>query len=339
MIDDIFTRAKETDQNKERAAGNLAIAAAADASTQLAQSTPAGEPTEVILYGFPQAFQYAAIEFYERVSQGAILEDYDRFPANTKYDLSLSLRRSRGPTKLSKEAVLKRNNYRGGEHWIKVTFDSDKAAARACQYAPHNIKGYLIYAERYRGVGPAVDEAIIATEEAIESAQGSPSQRSTSTLQQMQSSETASSATATATNTGTLPDPFNPTPTDPLALRRPRTTALSPLGTSQPLTPVEGTSTAVQPAPGKTPRIRGAKRTTLLPAEQALLPAKSNVQRLVGGWFLIGLLFGGGDMIGDSVPRDDAGNFDSSKASLYWIFWYYVDLLFRTDFCGLQGDD
>jgi len=341
VIDDIFTRAKESEQNKESQRSSAPLGSVADsgAGAQVSQSTPAGQPSEVILYGFPPNFQYAAIEFYERVSQGAILEDYDRYPTNTKYDLSLSLRRSRGATKLSREALLKKNHYHGGDHWIKVTFDSAEAAERACYYAPHVIQGYIIHAEPYRGIGPAADDPILATAAAMASVTASPSQSSSGTLQnQAPSSETASSATATAT--GTLPDPFASPPQTP----RPSRSTIAPptprLGSAPSLPGTASTTTALQTSPGKGPRIRGARRAVLLPAEQALLPASSRWQRAFGTWPLVGLLLGGGsDIIGDHVPRDSLGKFDHEKASLYWLFWWWFDWIFWTDFCGVKGDD
>src|ERR1700760_1003462 len=68
-IDDIFARAKE---NK----GIGWTAPTPDSSHS--QSTATGVPTECILYGFPEVYQYSAIEFYERISLGTIYEDYDR---------------------------------------------------------------------------------------------------------------------------------------------------------------------------------------------------------------------------------------------------------------------
>jgi hypothetical protein len=242
--------------------------------------------------------------------------------------------------KLSKEALLKKNQYHGGEHWIKVTFDSAEAAERACYYSPHTLNGYLIHAEPYRGVGPsAPDEAILATPQAVESAKASPSQRSSTTLQRMtpSMSETATSATATAT--GTQPD-LNP-PSTPTPRPRSALTSSTLLSSSQTaLSTTAGASTALYKSPAKTPRIRGAKRAILHPAEKALLPAPSPWQRLFTSLPLVGLLFGSGSsIIGDHVPTDSNGNFDKSKASLYWLFWFWVDWLFWSDFCGLKGED
>ncbi|KAF2421244.1 hypothetical protein EJ08DRAFT_653478 [Tothia fuscella] len=338
-IDDIFNRAKERDQitqqNSAPAAPAFPITGSAVDATRPSTQPPAvtSVATEVILYGFPAAFQYAAIEFYERVSQGAILEDYERRPPTSKYDHTLSLGRPRPVGKLSKEALLKKNRYHGGDHWIKVTFESAEAAERACYASPHVVKGYIIYAETYRGVGPAEDRAIHATpaaRQAISSATVSPSQRSSATVQQntfTPPSDTATSATATAPIS--LPDPF-------LASTGPARSGLTPIfpGTTS------SSSTALQSSPERPLRIRGAKRAVLLPAEQALLPASSRWQRAFGSWPLIGLLLGGGsDLIGDAVPRNDAGEFDMAKAGLYWLFWFWIDSIFGSDFCGLRGED
>ena len=192
VIDDIFTKVKSSDTPR---AGRDIIAEAGAQTTQLA---PAGVPTEVILYGFPPLYQYSAIEFYERVSEGNIYEDYDRYPPNSRYDLSISRSALSRSSKMPPEALKKVNRYHGGDHWIKVTFDSAEAAERACYYSPHTLNGHIIYAERYRGVGPSVDQAIPATEEALHSVTASPSQKSTSTVAPRQgaSSSTVTSATA-----------------------------------------------------------------------------------------------------------------------------------------------
>jgi hypothetical protein len=288
-----------------------------------------GQPTEAILYGFPAAFQYAAIDFYERVSQGAIYEDYDRFPPHTKYDLSLSLRQARSSGRISKEALRKKNLYDGGEHWIKVTFDSAEAAERACYYSPHVIKGYLVYAEPYRGSGPTNDEAILATPAAVASATASPSQRSSATLLSQtpgaSSSITASSATATAN----LHDPFAPSPLG-LSVASPPTS--SSLGRS---TALDSHSSEQR----NKPRIRGAKRAILLPAEKALLPSTTTWQKFANVPIVNLFIGNGSDFIGHQVPRKEDGTFDWENASVYWRFWWCVDYYCWTDWLGLKGDD
>lgn len=299
---------------------------------QTTQVTPIGQPTEVILYGFPPAYQYAAIDHYERVSQGIIYEDYDRHPPNAKYNLSLSLGRTHSPATISKEALRKKNRYHGGEHWIKVTFDSADAAERACHYSPHVIQGHIVYAEPYRGTGPSTDVAIPATEAAIASVTASPSQDTSKTLNiNSAASDTASSATA-AVREGHEESFSSSTTVQPpqtLINRRVR----SPLVPTSPPPPKTPTS-----SPKKGVRIPGVKG--LESSDKALLPAQSTWQRAFSHLPLVGLLVGGGsDIIGSQVPRKDDGSFDWQNASVYWQTWAYIDLFLRTDFCGIKGDD
>ncbi|KIW09150.1 uncharacterized protein PV09_00086 [Verruconis gallopava] len=329
-IDDIFKRAKEADEARELARSTAApVAGVLPApESQEIKSTPAGTPTEVILYGFAPGFQYAAIEFYERASRGIILEDYDRYPPNPRYSNSLSMRQSRGPgLKLSKEALRKKNTHRGGTHWIKVTFDSAEAADLACAASPHVINGYIVHAELYRGEGPAGgDVAILATPQALASATASPSQRSSTTARDV-STETASTATATTAAT-ILPDPFVAPST-----QRPT----SPTST----VPVQNTSVSSSMALKERPlRIRGAKRAVLLPADQALVPGKNATQRFIEAVPILGWFFSGSsDLIGEGVPRRDDETVDWDSVGIYWKFWWWIDWWFGTDYCGLKGDD
>jgi hypothetical protein len=277
-------------------------------------------PTEVLLYGFPEAYQYSAVEFYERVSGGIIYEDYDRLPQNTRFDLTLSRSAGARTTKVPAEALGKVNRYHGGEHWIKVTFDSMEAADRACYYSPHVLHGHMIHAERYRGEGPVRDEPIAATKERVASVRSSPSQTTSSSTIKPTSSHTASSATA---------QPETQIELQQLPIAIP---SLRPGVTS--------TSTAIRQP--KTPLIRGATRATLLPAESALLPASSRWQRTFGAWPIIGFFFGGPshDMIGNELPLKEDGTIDWDNASLYWWFWAFLDTyLFFCNFLGLKGED
>ncbi|KAJ9635364.1 hypothetical protein H2199_008367 [Coniosporium tulheliwenetii] len=201
VMDDIFNSFKASQQAAQPARqpsvppGSLPVSAsmpnletaAAASALPSTQSTAPKEPTEVILYGFGTEYQWAAIEFYERVSRRT----------------------------LSATALRKKNTYMGGDHWIKVTFDSPEAADQACYCSPHNIHGYLVVAERFRGIGPAQDAPMYAAPGQTQS----PS-RSTSTLQggtQTLSPESSSGTASSATATGAARDPPSPTP-------RPRTT-------------------------------------------------------------------------------------------------------------------
>jgi hypothetical protein len=306
-IDDIFVKAKKRDQ--ERVPTSDAASAA--------PKTPAGAPTEVILYGYAEPYQWAAIEFYERVSQGIIYEDYEREPSNTKYDLSLA-RSTTTRSRIPSDALRKVSRYHGGEHWIKVTFNSSQAADRACYASPHKLNGHLVYAERYRGTGPAEDAAIPATEEALRSVASSPL-ATTGTATAGVSATPAATGTSATLSTETLDSGPAAWPSD------------------------AGTSTAtLDSAAVRGLRVRGAKRAVLLPADKALLPAASLWQRTFGSWPVVGFLFGGAshEFIGSEVPRKDDGTFDWDKASMYWQFWATLDYyIFFANFLGLKGED
>lgn len=300
--------------------------------------TPAGQPTEVILYGFPLVYQYAAVDFYERVSQGVIYEDYDRYPPNAKYNLSLTLGRTHSPANISREALRKKNRYHGGEHWIKVTFDSTEAAERACHYSPHVIQGHIVFAEPYRGTGPTSDVAIPATDAAIQkvSLTASPSQDTSRTLQGIGgASDTASSATATIPREGREQSASSSTTVQaPI----PASSTLTNRRLRSPLAPTSPSPAKMPTSPKKAVRIPGVKG--LEPPGKALLPAQSTWQRTLAHLPLVGLFFaGGGDIIGNQVPRKEDGTFDWVNATAYWRAWAWVDWVLRTDFCGIRGDD
>jgi hypothetical protein len=338
VIDDIFSRANKQDEERaalaQSTAGAVALIPASGAEPQTdartGQSQSQGTPTEIALSGFPPAFQYAAIEYYERISGGCILEDYDRAPPNARFDLSLSLSRSRGSTslKLSKEALRKKNSYAGGKHWIKVTFDSAEAADQALAGSPHTIRGYLVTAQPFRGGLPRdQDVAVPATTENVASATASPG-RSSTTLQPVNgSSATLSSATATGT------------------VARSGSSTMSTSSTLQlqgPASPTSPPATSTAPSsPTKALRLRGAKPIPVKDASEALLPAKGRLQRTFGtlpvvGWIVSGKIHDG--FVGD-LPRRDDGTIDWDRASLYWRFWGSVDDCFGTEFCGGGKDD
>lgn len=290
------------------------------------------EPTEVILFGFGLDSQWAALEYYERVSGGCIYEDYDRHPPHQRYDQSMSFSRAKMQRSLSQAALKKRNAYRGGEHWIKVTFDSPEAADLACHCSPHPVHGYLVYAEPYRGTGPPEDAPIPYSNAGAQlDTQSLPKSFSTNTLSQAtlsgspESSNTLSSATVTG-NQLTQPS-------------IPRSTTIPNLSTNNPFELSRAGTTALQerPEPIQRPmRVPGATRAVLLPPEQAFLPA---APKSSGPAFISALIGGKGDIVGSSVPRTEDGAFDWKNASLYWIFFAWLDSIFGTDMCGLKGDD
>lgn len=275
------------------------------------------EPTEVILRGYKSTQQYAAIREYERIA-GHICEDYPRDPplSELKYKSSLG----RDPTSLRQrpltpEEKAKALRFAGGEHWIKITFESAEAAELAVDSSPQIIMGHLVYAELYRGVPPSSDQPIPAT------GNGGGEQRTPGRKQ-----------------SGTLPRSHTPSMTQitrgeqSLSPEGSRTSSQTlDTGTLSTMTVNSGT-VAGQPSSSFSggesestfcQRIPTAKRIQLLPAEQALLPQQSYSQRLLSkipllSWFST-------DIIGSQVPKTEAGEFDWAKASLYWRIVVWLD--------------
>ena len=338
------------------ASNGLGNSFAAGASTN---ATFAQEPKEVILYGFGSEQQWEAIAYYEKVSNGMIYEEYDREPPNPRLGYSLAAQRSSYYPSLEPKYMARIKTYIGGNHWVKVTFDSAEAAERACHYSGKNIHGYIVHAEMYRGTGPQGGDRPLRVEGGM-SQIASPNTISSGTLGlrgASQSSATASSATATApqplapqtlvprsnmesallrskSGTGAFPSHMDDMPTEP-AQPRELHQALDPN-----TVPAHATTTALNPRSQRaTLRLKGAnvKPVVFLPQEKAFLPAKPRWQQTFGSLPVIGWVIGSGQgLIGDHVPRKEDGSFDMNSASLYWRVWYMVDNCLGSDFCGVR---
>jgi len=369
-IDDIFGRFKQEEDKKRSISArqntvlptSTSVPNLIDTSNGLSTSFGPGassnaalsrEPKEVILYGYGADAQWAALSHYEKISNGVIYEEYDREPYNTKFGYSFASQRASHYRSLTKTALRKVNEFVGGDHWIKVTFDSVEAAEMACHYSPKAIQGWLVYAEMYRGTPPTVGDVAIRADSGAASQTASPNTLSSGTLglgAPSQSSATASSATVIA---GTLPQQRFPDqstiePTfirrsgafPPLSFDTPLEGALAPPSQSQSQGMIQSpvSTTALSSRSGRaTLRIKGAKPIGFLPPEKAFLPAKSRWQQTLGSWPIIGWAIGSGQgIIGDHVPRKEDGTFDLAGASLYWRLWYAVDSCFGSDFCGVR---
>ncbi|KAH7037146.1 uncharacterized protein B0I36DRAFT_358890 [Microdochium trichocladiopsis] len=293
-------------------------------------------PTEVILRGYQSPEQqYASINHFEQLA-GRICEDYPREPPIESRRYKSELRdpayTRRQPLTAAERARVSR--VAGGEHWVKVTFESADAADAAIYASPQKILGHLIYAEPFHGMPPKEDAAVLeivgdgamfdpfAT---VSSSFGGgdrrrPSQQtrwSTPALNRRQqldqhtpesqsSTQTIDTATAsTATVTGT-------------DLTQQQHQQLHQLqGRDKTTDETNGTYCRVIPT---------ARRVTLKPAEEALAPQASALERLLAKIPLIGWF--SGSIIGSQVPRNDNGDFDMAKASLYWVIMFYLDLWF-----------
>jgi len=290
------------------------------------------DPTEVILRGFKANHGYAAIREYERIG-GRICEDYAREAGaeQRKYKSDLRDQSSYRQRTLTKEEKLRVNRAAMGQHWIKVTFESAEAASLAIESSPQTIHGYIVHAEIYRGVGPAVDEAIPsnvfgASQYDLVGEQGSPRRRAS----RSQPRPFGTPGGGSMLDFASLSPPDSHTSSNTLDTN---TLSHQSSATASSAT-VTGFSTSYsQPQPqdlsksttesAYCAKIPTAKRIQLLPPEQALLPQKSPWSRFVSsipvvGWFT-------GDIIGSQVPRTELGDFDWQRASFYWRFMWYVD--------------
>lgn len=341
-----------------------------EGSTSLHLMSSMKEPTEVMLYGFSPPTQWAAILYYENASRGKICEDYPRDPPvdyrriPNSFNAAASVRTQ---SLTRKEAALARH-YAGGNCWIKVTFDSAEAADRAIHFSPHCIKGYWVYASRYKGVKPTVDEPITEREEARD--QGSLGAKK----RPQQGSQTLGPSFTQNKNMRFRPTPIFPqsqqkSPEQPqpqpqsqpqpqpqtLTTPQSSSTATSATATAPIYPDLSGNLSAPSPpsqqqqpssssasssdlVPQPTPRtfthFPTVQRTAIHPAHEAFLPHPSwmdaTLRRLAAaGWIP-------GDVIGEGIPVLDNGEMDWAHASFYWKVFHWIDIVFGTDFCGLK---
>ncbi|KAK1826693.1 hypothetical protein QBC39DRAFT_292738 [Podospora conica] len=317
-----------------------------DGAPAAAQTRYIQEPTEVILRGYrsPEQ-QYAAINHFEQLA-GRICEDYPREPPvesrRYKSDLRDPAYTRRQPLTPAERAKVNRSD--SGEHWVKVTFESQEAADTAVFASPQSVLGYLIFAEPYHGIPPQRDEPMPDTASLVDDPQATRNPRRKSTVniagfaaammnptnadfsppRSIVSSRTADTATAASSatvSTGTV-----------TGARRPVVGAWTQAAT----TSGADAAPAYQPQPPMVdqfcraiPTVRKAK---ILPAEQAVLPSPGFTQRALNNIPLYS--FFSGSLIGNEVPRTDLGEFDWERASLYWKFIWMLDSCF-----GLFGGD
>lgn len=314
------------------------------------------EPTSVTLYGFGANSQWAAIDFYESASGGIICEDYERQPPyeGRRLPSTYSSTTYTHTRPLSKAERMMAAQYHGGDHWIKVTFDSIEAAKRAMDHSPHLIQGHFVYAEPFRGVGPESDEALAATDE--ERAQGKPGKRKPliigSSFSQPSNMQGRNTSSLSRSFQALMQQPANPNQQEEGS--GPSSTASSATATevqypdlrsgafdqsTSGTTTSMATGTAIGTVQQRTHMIRFPEmpRTVLRPASEALLP-----QPTWGEWFMKRLVTSGlfpGDIIGNGVPRLENGDIDRTKASFYWRLCYWLDATLGTDLCGLRDNE
>ena len=364
-IDDIFTQYKADDRQKsslrQSSSAQAPVSATAPGLTEAGplnasfQPGPSRNgikvPTEVMLWGFGDGQQYAAIARFEEISGGLIYEEYERQPSEGRYNINFSASRPADYSKLSTAQIAKINEYVGGDHWIKVTFDSAEAADRAIEWGNgHIISGHEVRAAYwYPGMKP-IDGDLPIPAGSSATLVSSPNTVSSATLpgSASQSSATASSATATATAPTSIqqrssrprPGDLHYILNDDTPLRTPQTLAQpATAATGQPL--AQTSSSQLRATDQSTLRFKSTAKYTVkvgrFQDSKVFLPTRPKWQQTLSQLPVIGWAVGTGNgLIGDQVPRDADGRFDHKNASLYWRAWYAIDACFGTDFCGVK---
>ncbi|KAI0147424.1 hypothetical protein GGR57DRAFT_493805 [Xylariaceae sp. FL1272] len=320
-----------------------------DPSAANPASTYHQEPVEVILRGYASsAQQYAAINHYEQLA-GRICEDYPREPPiearRYKSDLrDPALTRRQPLTKAEREKV---NKVAGGEHWIKITFESQEAAGAALFASPQKIMGHLVYAEPYRGLPPMDDASVLDVVGDIgmfDDVVRSSSLRRRPSQRRPRNGKGFGTAGDELPN-GASPESHTSTQTLDSATVSATSTTISSgtvIGEAPLSTPNANPDAEPEADTNNTlsRRIPGARRVKLLPADAALKKQPTWTDRLI---VLIPLLsWFSGAMIGNEVPRTEVGDFDFARASLYWKILYYIDKwikLFGGDLVNNDKDD
>ncbi|KAI4134884.1 MAG: hypothetical protein LQ347_001147 [Umbilicaria vellea] len=374
---DSFALALKYDQDRQAAEAQLT----GQASSSRAQSgvlvstdgnvasritvTAQKEPTQVILRGYSPQKQWAAIEFYERVSGGLICEHYERQPPfeRRRYQSTLSASTYVHPRALSRAEKALASRYDGGACWIKVTFDSAEAAERAIFSSPHLIQGHWVYANSFYGKGPDVDEPILYRLDDKKAGLFDTTRSSHRPSQTLGPSFSMSSLSQDAdvrqwSNT-TLPRSFTAN-----ALSLVHEEALVDVGSLSPSTASSATATGPEyPDQNRRRSLRNVEstssarstvnsgvqlqhrsstfthfpdrqKTRLRPATEAFLPQKSWTENVLANLPLVGGLQS--DVIGSVVPRLENGDFDWARASFYWRICHWLDTHLGTDLCGMK---
>lgn len=350
---DGFEQAMKHDQKKQAAEAqqqSSTTKAQSDSTSIQRQPSFTKEPTQVILFGFSNSRRCEAVEKFEIFSCGMICEDYPRKPRPRIPEAFASPAARRALTVAEKSLV---KQFAGGNHWIKVTFDSAEAAERAIYCSPHQIGGHWVYAQEYRGVGPDVDEPILTRRDdqgpQLLGASSRPSQTIGPSFGQKSNIDSSGATTLPRSfATTVMPRTSEQEPTGIASLSSSTASSATATGPSNSdlrnrhisQTEENRSSITSQPNGQTTARPQGfthfpdIPRTVLRPASEAFLPyptwSERMLQRLVNaGWIR-------SDFIGNGAPRLENGDFDHTNASYYWIICHWLDSKLGTDLCGLQ---
>ena len=327
---------------------------------------PEAVPTECLLYGYAgKAVEWKVLSRFEKiVAPSIICEDYPREDPNLFLASNSPLGYSRSSVvvhrNLSRDALGKSRVYKGGKHWIKITFDSYQAAERACFYSPVDIDGHSVYCEVWQDRGPTADVPILKGSETANLLSRN-SASNARTLPPSQSTHFPSGkdsaiagferAMHTLPRSAALPDVQygQPGTRDDMSVES--TTASSATAT-EPVTPaptglrsrsVPHLPSQVTPDPTSQymTHIPSVKKVVLRPISEALPKQPSFSERIVRSLPLVSWFVGEKGSASDFISEGPELKEDGSWAETngwYWSFWHTVDVWFRTDFCGLKDD-
>ncbi len=337
------------------------------ASTEVGRpAEPEAVPTECLVYGYAsKTVEWKVLSRFERiVAPSIICEDYPREDPNLFLASNSPLGYSRSSVvvhkNLSKDALKKSRVYKGGKHWIKITFDSYQAAERACFYSPVDIDGHSVYCEVWQGRGPTADMPILQGSETagLLSRNNASRARTLPPSQSVQFLSGKDSAIAgferalrTLPRSATLPDVQYGQPGTQDDVSVGSATASSATATEPvPPAPVGLRSRSVPHLPSQvTPdpasqymtHIPSVKKIVLRPISEALPKQPSFSERVIlslpiVSWF-IGEKGSASDFIGEGPVLNEDGGWDE-RNGWYWSFWHNIDVWLGTDFCGLRDD-
>lgn len=349
-------------------------------STTSAQDAPRSiEPeavaTECLIYGYAsKAVEWKVLSRYERiVAPSIICEDYPREDPNLYLSSTAAYSYSRSSIvvhkNLSKDALKKSRTYRGGDHWIKVTFDSYQAAERACFFSPVEIDGHMVFCEMWQGRGPFSDAPLLkGTSSANEI------QRSTNTASKMRTLTTSQSTSHLTSVESAVAGFERATQTLPRSFAAPEAQYGQPASQDDASissnTASSATATDIGPPPPSSSALRSrsvpslptqvtantnpnslymthiptVKRAVLRPISEALPPQPRLTERILRTLPIVSWFVGGekgtsnGDMIGEGPALKEDGSWDDMNNGWYWSFWHGIDTWLGTDFCGLKDD-
>lgn len=368
-----FGRLFAKEQSKEEEKTKSTLTSSTTQGDAARSIEPEAIPTGCLLYGYAgKASEWKVLSKFEQiVAPGFICEDYPREDPQLLMASSSPLGLSRSSAtvheNLSREAIRKSRIYIGGQHWIKVTFDSYQAADRACYFSPIEIDGHLVHCEMWQGRAPGADVPVPIGPKSADKSNllTADSGRKARTLSAGQSSKvlTGKDSAVAGFERALQTLPRSHTMADVQYGQPANAEAESPITST---TASSATATDVAPQPSSALRSRSVphlpsqelqkmssnseymthikvKKAVLRPVSEALPPQPTVAEKVLRSipivtWFVGSSKQGAsGDIIGEGPLLREDGTWDPANG-WYWSFWYSIDRWIGTDFCGLSDD-